>query len=223
MIEHDDFAVEPVPGLPEELPDGEVMLWQGAPDWKVMARRAFHLPLVGMYFLLMLAIKIGVDLVSGAGVSAALLGAVGPASLGLFAGGMFALYAKLIARGTVYTITNKRLVMRFGVALPMTFNVPFAQVRSAAVKSFADGYGDIPVTLEEDQRISYVVMWPNVRPWHFKQPEPMLRSIPDAVKVAEILADAASRVVPAGTAEAVSSDSGQRHREESAMPMGEMA
>jgi hypothetical protein len=218
LIEHDDFAVEPVPGLPEDLPDGEVMLWQGAPDWKVMARRAFHLPLLGMYFLLMLAVKIGFDLLSGIGVAGALLGAVGPASLGLFAGGMFALYAWLMARGTVYTITNKRLVMRFGVALPMTFNVPFAQVRSAAVKCFADGFGDIPVTLEDDNRISYIVMWPNVRPWRFKKPEPMLRSIPDAVQVAELLADAASRVAPVtATGQAMSED------DQDQLPVGDMA
>jgi len=225
VIDHDDFEVEPVPGLPEELPDGEVMLWQGAPDWKVMARRAFHLPLLGVYFLLMLGVKIGFDLLSGIGVAGALLGAVGPATLGLFAGGMFALYAWLIARGTVYTITNKRLVMRFGVALPMTFNVPFAQIRSAAVRCFDDGFGDIPVTLEDDQRISYIVMWPNVRPWHLKQPEPMLRSVANAAAVAEILADAASCVAAASpvTDTGVESDAEQGHDQSQSVPMGGMA
>jgi len=30
---HDDFAGEPVRGLPEKLPAGERILWQGMPDW----------------------------------------------------------------------------------------------------------------------------------------------------------------------------------------------
>ena len=30
-------------GLPEPLPRGERLLWQGAPDWRVMAREAMHL------------------------------------------------------------------------------------------------------------------------------------------------------------------------------------
>ena len=32
-----DYEFEPVPGLPEELPPGEMLLWQGAPDWKTIA------------------------------------------------------------------------------------------------------------------------------------------------------------------------------------------
>ena len=31
---HDDFAFEPVRGLPAVLPPGERMLWQGAPRWQ---------------------------------------------------------------------------------------------------------------------------------------------------------------------------------------------
>jgi len=48
--EHDN---EPIPGLPEPLPADERILWQGRPDWRGLARRAFHAPLVGAYFLLM--------------------------------------------------------------------------------------------------------------------------------------------------------------------------
>jgi len=197
--DHDDFEIEPIPGLPEELPEGEHILWQGAPDWKVMARRAFHLPWLCAYFLILLAVKIGSDLWGGAAVVDALRGAIGLAVLGSIAGGVFTLYAWWIADSTLYTITNKRLVLRFGVALPMTFNLPFARVRSASLKCFPDGFGDIPVTLEDSQKASYIVMWPNVRPWHLKRPQPMLRCISNAQKVAEILASAAS-AVPAATA-----------------------
>ena len=37
--EHDDFAVEPLPGLPAQPPKGEVILWQGRPQTFALARR----------------------------------------------------------------------------------------------------------------------------------------------------------------------------------------
>jgi hypothetical protein len=37
-MSHDDFKFEPIRGLPEQLPEGEHILWQGAPDPRVLAR-----------------------------------------------------------------------------------------------------------------------------------------------------------------------------------------
>jgi hypothetical protein len=102
------------------------------------------------------------------------------------------LLAWLINRSTVYTITNRRVVMRFGVALPMTVNIPFAIVESAALKTRRDGTGDIPLTLTPAQRIAYLHLWPHVRPWQFTRPQPMLRAVPDAARVGAILGDAMS-------------------------------
>jgi len=45
---HDDFAFDPVKGLPEHLPQGEVMLWQGSPHWQSLALRAFHIRKVAL-------------------------------------------------------------------------------------------------------------------------------------------------------------------------------
>ena len=47
MTEHE---VEPIPGLPGQLPPGERILWQGSPDRRVLARTAFRIPLVIGYF-----------------------------------------------------------------------------------------------------------------------------------------------------------------------------
>ena len=33
------------------------------------------------------------------------------------------LYAWLVARSTMYTITSRRVVMRFGIAVPVSFNL----------------------------------------------------------------------------------------------------
>jgi hypothetical protein len=39
---HDDYATEPVRGLPATLPRGEFVLWQGTPSWRAFARQVFH-------------------------------------------------------------------------------------------------------------------------------------------------------------------------------------
>ncbi len=41
MSRHDkDFDFDPVPGLPERLPAGEEILWQGRPEALTLAREA---------------------------------------------------------------------------------------------------------------------------------------------------------------------------------------
>ena len=39
-MSHDDFAFEPQVGLPERLPQTEVMLWQGRPSAWALVRDA---------------------------------------------------------------------------------------------------------------------------------------------------------------------------------------
>jgi hypothetical protein len=52
-----------------------------------------------------------------------------------------------------------------------------------------------------------LVLWPHARPWYFSPPQPMLRAIPDAAKVAGILASALNAAV----ARSVQSDSSTAH------------
>ena len=42
-------------GLPEPLPRGERLLWQGSPDWRVLARDAMHTRMLSVYFAVLLA------------------------------------------------------------------------------------------------------------------------------------------------------------------------
>ena len=42
-----------------------------------------------------------------------------------------------------------------------------------------------------DTRLSYLVCWPHVRPWHMSRTQPALRCIPDAARVAQMLSEAA--------------------------------
>ncbi|TPG58544.1 PH domain-containing protein [Roseomonas nepalensis] len=201
---------EPIPGLPEALPTGEVILWQGAPEWRLLARRAFHLRGIAAYFAALAVFRAGAMISEGAdGLSVAggvamtlLLGAVPLAIL--------AAVAVLSARSTLYTLTDRRLVMRVGIALPMTLNVPFGVVASAAARIQPDGMGDVVLAVLPPHRMSWVALWPHARPWCFARPEPMLRSLPDARTVAGLLSRAlaahASQPVPslaaAGAAQA---------------------
>ena len=187
-IREHDF--EPVPGLPEELPDGEVVLWQGAPDWRIYAYRGLHIRALMPYFL-MLLIWNGVVLVGdGLGTFDILISMAGLAGAACVAIGLMALFAWGTARTTVYTITNRRVVLRFGIALPIIINLPFRMIDSVDLRPLVDGTGDIAMKISPRERLAYLVLWPHARPFALNRTEPMLRAVPDAMQVARILADA---------------------------------
>jgi hypothetical protein len=185
-----DHDLEHDRGLPERLPDGEHILWQGAPAWRSLAVRLFHLRMITIYFGVLMAWRMASGLADGAAAADALLSAALLLPVLLAAIALFGLLAWLISRSTVYTLTNRRLVMSVGVALPMTINVPFSAVEAAGLRSYGDGSGDISLTPTASQRLGYFVAWPHVRPWRVSRPEPTLRCIPDAARVAQILAAA---------------------------------
>lgn len=184
MREHD---YEPVPGLPEALPAGESILWQGAPQRAALARRALHVRTIGIYFAILAAWRGTTLALDGAGLAEIVLGAGLLALLGAAAILPLWLFAYASARSTLYTITNRRVVIRAGVALPTSFNVPFAAIEAAGLKLHGDGVGDIALRLVRDQKIAYIFLWPHARPWSFSRPEPALRCIPDAEAVAQLL------------------------------------
>lgn len=186
----DEHEFEPIPGLPEKLPQGERILWQGAPDWRSIALRAYHLKLAGLYLGLFAAWRLAAGLSDGLGLATVLADVAWlaiPAALG---GGLIVLLAWLTAKATVYTITDRRVVMRFGMALPMVVNLPFRIVSAAGMKLYRDGTADLPLTLSGRDRISYLALWPHARPWRLRNPEPMLRAVPDGPRVTQILASA---------------------------------
>jgi len=193
-----EHGFEPVPGLPERLPEGETLLWQGRPGWRGLARGALHVRGIGIYFML-LALWRGAAVTSdgGSGIEAA-SAALTMLLVGALPIGFLLLYAWFAARDALYTITSRRVVMRVGLALPVTINLPFALIEGAALLRRADGSGDIVLRLVKGHRASWLALWPHARPWRFTQPEPMLRALADAEGVAHVLgrALAASAAVP---------------------------
>lgn len=190
MSGHDDFAFEAMPGLPERPPIGEDILWQGKPAAYALARDAYALHWIAGYFALIILWRAGTGLAEG-GLAMAV--AMGLPYLMLAALGLAVVYglAWIQARTTVYTLTTARVVMRIGAALPVTFNLPFVQVGAANLDLRRDGTGTIALDTLGKTRISYLIAWPHVRPWHMSKTEPALRSIPDAKRVAAMLAEAA--------------------------------
>jgi hypothetical protein len=181
---------EPVLGLPERLPAGETILWQGAPAWKPFARHGLHERKLAVYFALLTVWNAVSTLQAGRTVQQAMVSATWAIGLGAAALLLITLFAWLVGRSTVYTITNKRVVMRFGIAMPMSVNYPFALVDGAGLKLHAEGTGDIPLAMRKGSKLSYMILWPHARPWRFANPEPMMRAIPEADRVARILARA---------------------------------
>lgn len=190
MCDPDKMKPEPVPGLPENLPPGERVLWRGAPDWKALAMHVFHVRAVAIYFAALLAWKAGGALAGGAGAGEAASSAIMVALFAVAALGLLSLLAWLTARATIYTVTDERVVIRAGVALPKAINIPFAIIGSAALRTRPGGNGDIPLRLTGPDRASYLHLWPHARPWRLNRAEPMLRGLPDAADAAGILAGA---------------------------------
>jgi hypothetical protein len=197
-----EHEFEPEYGLPEALPQDERILWQGSPDFATVARRIFHVRKVALYFALLLALRAANTLGDGG----SWLDALGSIALLSFLAVMgwtaLAGLAWATARTAVYTLTDKRLVMRIGVALTLTFNLPLRAMRSAALRQQDGDCADIVIELATEDRIAWLHLWPHVRPWKLAQPQPMLRAVPDAARVAGLLTQAwsSSTGVPAAPA-----------------------
>jgi hypothetical protein len=194
-----EHEIEPVWGLPEPLPAGEAILWQGAPCWRALALRLFHVRILAIYFAAIVTARVAV-LVS-AGESAAEVASAGAelAAVSATTIAVLALVAWLTGRTTAYTITTRRVVMRYGIALPLTVNIPFRMIEGAELREHADGTGDLPLPLAPSERLAYLALWPHARPWRIARAVPMLRAVGEARAVAQILgrALAASAGMPA--------------------------
>jgi hypothetical protein len=180
-----EHEFEPQYGLPERLPAGEHILWQGSPDFVTLARRVFHIRKLSVYFAVLMACMVVPALWQGAGLVAALVSLKWLAPLAAMGLGSVALLAWLTARTTVYTLTDKRVVMRVGIVLTVTFNLPLKSLAAAGLRRHPGGFGDITLALAGRDRIAFLQLWPSVRPWRFNRPEPMLRGVADAEAVAK--------------------------------------
>lgn len=179
-----EHEFEPAFGLPEPLPKGELMLWQGAPAFSDLALRVFHLRKAAIYFAVLIASRAVFLGYSGQGFLDVVYGLMLPVLLAGVALGALATLAWLTASTTAYTLTDQRVVMRIGIVLTLTFNLPLKRIETAGLQIHKNGFGDIPLALNGGDRIGWLNLWPHARPWRIAKPEPMLRCIPNAPALA---------------------------------------
>ena len=190
MSTQHEHEFEAAPGLPEKLPAGEHILWQGAPAWRSLGVAAFGLRTVAMYLFVMWLLQFAHlwDQGSSALDLAKYLGISGGCAL--LAWVLLGGFTYLVSSTTLYTLTNRRVVMRIGVVLGLTLNLPYRQITGASLKPLARGTGDLAVQIKPGSHLAYLHLWPHARPWHFKAPQPTLRSIADAETVSKLLLQA---------------------------------
>ena len=193
--DEEEVAGEPVRGLPQNLPEGERLLWQGSPSVMAFAIHVFHIRFVAAYFLAVGTWRATHAASTGASDQ---IGSIAvSASMGLMiGGGLVLLLAWLMARSTVYSITSRRVVMRYGVAIRKYVNLPFEQVASADFRRHGGAKGDVQLVLSSTKGLSYLRLWPHVRPMRFSRPRPVLRCLTNVTEASNVLAKAIAAYAP---------------------------
>ena len=103
---------------------------------------------------------------------------------------LVALLAWLSARATAFTVTDRRIIMVYGVALPALVNLPLGTIEAVRVRRGFAGRGDLAFALPRKGRLAFHQLWPYARPWHLFPASPMMRAVPRAEEVKVILAAA---------------------------------
>lgn len=178
-----------VRGVSEPLPPGERVLWEGAPDAPALARHLFFVRPLSAYLAAMVAWWVWVN---RAETATSQFWATLGIELALVAGVIVSAWwmAQAIARGTTYAITDRRIVMRFGLIFPLTINIPLTYVQGASARRFSDRTGQIAVDLGTKESFAWIVLFPHVRPGTLRYPQPLLRGLRDVTKVGEVLREA---------------------------------
>lgn len=163
----------------------ERVLWKGRPQLDLLARTAFHARTAGLY----MAALVVIALVLGKPDAAIVAGVLGTALAAI----LYVL-AWASARSTLYILTDTRLIMRIGVAIETRVNIPLKQINAAHLAVLSkDGHGDIAFELAGERLLGTLLLWPHVRPWHYAMPQPMLRAVPDAAGLAQMIAEQRAR------------------------------
>ena len=175
-----EHEFEPEPGLPEALPRGETLLWQGAPDWRVLARRAFHVRKLALYFGVLLALRAAFVLRRRRlARRRADRRALWPLALAALALGLVALMAWLSARTTRLHDHRPARGHAHRHRADADLQPAVQRIAAAGLHLDADGTGDIPLTLLPRRPHRLRCTCGRMRgPGACARPEPMLRCVP---------------------------------------------
>ena len=179
---------EPTFGFPESVPTSEKVIWQGRPCPLLIARRIFFLPHLVFYFFMMsfLSLLFQIDILTTKDLLIDFLSNMLLGSVAIF---LLLAISYLVSSTTVYSITDKRLVMRIGIVLNLSLNIPLNKIHLAESRAYADKSGDISLELTPGNKIAYLHLWPHCRPWFFSAPRPRLSCLKEVDMVAMLLKD----------------------------------
>ena len=188
------MLIKDINGLPEEvgksIPLDEKVYWNGKPNWRSFGYHSFGLKYFSIYFFVSALYAVS-QIDSSFSFGAFFIKYTPYLISGILAGNILLLLAYISARHTCYVITQKRIVIRTGVALVFLLNMPFKNILSIDMKALARGRGNVIFKVQSKKRIPYLSCWPSVKSGSFLEPIPAFRSIRDIEKVGQIISEIA--------------------------------
>jgi hypothetical protein len=185
-VQH-EHEFEAAPGLPEALPPNEYVIWQGQPEWKQVAIDAFHVRKVVIYFALVIALQLLHLLEREPSLTVIAQQLATSVLLASLAAGLLTWCAYLTSTATMYTITNRRIVMRIGIVLTITLNLPLKKIVSCDLLNLNKKTGNIAICVLSGCPVGWFNLWPHVRAWRINNPQPTLRCIAQAERVGQLI------------------------------------
>ncbi|MHB2205761.1 photosynthetic complex putative assembly protein PuhB [Methylobacterium sp. CM6257] len=170
------------------LEPGERMLWQGHPEMPALRRHLLKVRWLAAYFAGLLAWKLVLIACVRGAQPPEVFDAAALLVQGTVLMGIVTYFAWVLARSTTYTLTDLRLVICHGIALPATVDIPLRAVRSVAVRIRTDGTGGVALAVQDGAGIGYSKLWPHVQGLSLSCPVPMLRGLRDAAVLSTRLA-----------------------------------
>ena len=93
------------------------------------------------------------------------------------------------ARTTIYTLTNRRIVLRVGMAVPKCINLPLGKIAAVDLATRARRIGRRAADADRRAASSATARCGRMPGrWRIARPQPMLRAVPDAATVAALIA-----------------------------------
>ena len=210
-----------------QLAPGEARLWQGRPQFRRVAFDVFHARGIAVYFVGLLALDAYQAWAKQIPLTLAIHNSVPLVLIIGLAMGMLLAAAWLVGLTTRYEVTDRRVILRYGMALPVTLSLPYSQIVKVSVAINPDHTGDVALVLKEGNHMPYLKLWPLARAWHLSHSEPMLRGMPQAAVVGALVARSlAARVaLLAAKTDVVKVDAGRIEAagEHAPQPMQELA
>ena len=170
----------------DAIPDGESILWKGKPSLWGFSWHLFGLKWITVYLCILLIVSIA--RFSATDFQTAFFIDFLPFFLsGIFASFILFGLAAVQTFGTVYIITENRVIIKTGAALSFLISMPFKKIKGVDLQKRPGSIGTISFELFSEKRVPYISCWPSVRPWKFKKTQPALSCIGSVDEVATIL------------------------------------